>query len=146
MSSYYYVSSGLIHSYVCAHTTVVGAGEVGAYQPLVLLFMLPRISIYMCSHTVLKKKQEPEKWEPINHSCDPNTWLEGLNTFARYSVYLLYWYKSTNTDSEGPARRRIARGEELTIDYATFCVNWCVLVRMLASACVSIPQHTSAYV
>ena len=27
---------------------------------------------------------------------------------ARYSVYLLYWYKSTNTDAEGAARARHA--------------------------------------
>lgn len=46
---------------------------------------------------------EPNEWKPINHSCDPNTWLDGgLNTVAR---------------------RGILRGEELTIDYATFCVN-----------------------
>jgi D-alanine-D-alanine ligase len=42
---------------------------------------------------------EPEQWEPINHSCDPNTWLEGLNVVAR---------------------RMISAGEEVTIDYATF--------------------------
>jgi len=41
----------------------------------------------------------PADWRPINHSCDPNTWLEGLDIAAR---------------------RDIARGEELTIDYATF--------------------------
>lgn len=44
----------------------------------------------------------PSKWHPINHSCDPNTWLSGLNTTAR---------------------RNIKTGEELTIDYATFCVG-----------------------
>ena len=27
----------------------------------------------------------------------------------RYSVYLLYWYKSTNTDAEGAAEHRIHR-------------------------------------
>lgn len=42
----------------------------------------------------------PEDWRPINHACDPNTWLEGLNLVAR---------------------RDIAVGEELTMDYATFC-------------------------
>jgi D-alanine-D-alanine ligase-like ATP-grasp enzyme len=45
---------------------------------------------------------DPQKWEPINHSCDPNTWLLGLNTVAR---------------------RPIAVNEELTIDYSTFCVS-----------------------
>ena len=40
------------------------------------------------------------EWRPINHACDPNTWLEGLNVVAR---------------------RAIASGEQLTLDYATFC-------------------------
>jgi D-alanine-D-alanine ligase-like ATP-grasp enzyme len=43
---------------------------------------------------------DPEDWRPINHACDPNTWLDGLDLVAR---------------------RDIAEGEELTIDYATFC-------------------------
>lgn len=42
----------------------------------------------------------PEDWRPINHSCDPNAWLDGLNLAAR---------------------RKIAAGEQITIDYATFC-------------------------
>jgi D-alanine-D-alanine ligase len=43
---------------------------------------------------------DPEDWRPINHACDPNTWLEGLDLVAR---------------------REIAPGEELTVEYATFC-------------------------
>jgi D-alanine-D-alanine ligase-like ATP-grasp enzyme len=43
---------------------------------------------------------DPEQWKPINHSCDPNAWLDGLNLTAR---------------------RRIAAGEQITMDYATFC-------------------------
>ena len=42
---------------------------------------------------------DPEHWKPINHSCDPNAWLEGMNLVAR---------------------RVIKAGEEITIDYATF--------------------------
>ena len=41
----------------------------------------------------------PEEWRPINHACDPNTWLDGLDLVAR---------------------REVAAGEELTVDYATF--------------------------
>lgn len=41
-------------------------------------------------------------WKPINHSCDPNCWIEGLNTVAK---------------------RKIAKGEELTLDYATLCID-----------------------
>ena len=44
--------------------------------------------------------QEPEHWKPINHSCDPTAWLAGLNLVAR---------------------RKITRGKEITMDYATFC-------------------------
>ena len=36
------------------------------------------------------------------------------SSWARYSVYLLYWYKSTSTDAEGAARAR-APLEALTI-------------------------------
>lgn len=43
---------------------------------------------------------DPEAWKPINHSCDPNAWLDGLNVTAR---------------------RHIAAGDEITLDYATFC-------------------------
>ncbi|MGH9928993.1 MAG: SET domain-containing protein-lysine N-methyltransferase [Pyrinomonadaceae bacterium] len=42
---------------------------------------------------------DPEHWKPINHSCDPNGWLEGMNLVAR---------------------RDIKAGEEITMDYATF--------------------------
>jgi D-alanine-D-alanine ligase len=45
----------------------------------------------------------PEDWLPINHSCDPNAWNEapnGLNVVAR---------------------KPIQSGEEIRMDYATFC-------------------------
>ena len=43
---------------------------------------------------------DPAEWRPINHACDPNTWFEGLDLAAR---------------------RDIGAGDELTVDYATFC-------------------------
>jgi len=43
---------------------------------------------------------KPGDWKPINHSCDPNAWLQGLDMVAR---------------------RPIAHGEPITMDYATFC-------------------------
>jgi SET domain len=43
---------------------------------------------------------DPTEWLPINHACDPNTWFEGLDLVAR---------------------RDIGVGDELTVDYATFC-------------------------
>ncbi len=43
--------------------------------------------------------EDPEEWRPINHSCDPSAWLEGLDVVAR---------------------RALAAGDEITLDYATF--------------------------
>lgn len=43
---------------------------------------------------------DPVNWRPINHSCDPNCWLQGLDIVAR---------------------RDIPEGEEITLEYATFC-------------------------
>jgi len=43
--------------------------------------------------------QDPEQWKPINHSCDPNAWLVGLDLVAR---------------------KEISAGTEITIDYGTF--------------------------
>lgn len=43
--------------------------------------------------------RDPEEWKPINHACEPNAWLEGLDVVAR---------------------RAIRAGEEITMDYATF--------------------------
>ncbi|HEV7396607.1 MAG TPA: SET domain-containing protein-lysine N-methyltransferase [Pyrinomonadaceae bacterium] len=43
---------------------------------------------------------DPDHWKPINHSCDPTAWLDGLNLVAR---------------------RDIQPGQEITMDYATFC-------------------------
>lgn len=43
--------------------------------------------------------KEPEHWAPQNHSCDPNTGYDGLNVVAL---------------------KDIGKGEELTLDYATF--------------------------
>lgn len=44
--------------------------------------------------------RDPEEWRPLNHSCDPSAWLDGLDVVAR---------------------RELAPGEEITLDYATFC-------------------------
>lgn len=42
----------------------------------------------------------PTGWKPINHSCDPNAWMLGLDMVAR---------------------KPISPDEPITIDYATFC-------------------------
>jgi hypothetical protein len=43
---------------------------------------------------------DPAEWAPMNHSCNPNMEYVGLNIYAR---------------------RTIARGEDLTLDYSTIC-------------------------
>lgn len=54
--------------------------------------------------------ENPKKWKPINHSCDPNCWMDGLSVTAR---------------------KYIKKHEELTLDYATFVTTfpkfkcWC---------------------
>jgi D-alanine-D-alanine ligase len=40
----------------------------------------------------------PEDWTPIDHGCDPSCWLSGLDIVAR---------------------RKLAAGDEITLDYAT---------------------------
>jgi D-ala D-ala ligase C-terminus/SET domain len=47
--------------------------------------------------------RQPDKWRPINHSCEPNAWFESTN--------------SLNVVSRCP----IKAGEEITMEYATFC-------------------------
>jgi D-alanine-D-alanine ligase len=42
---------------------------------------------------------DSDEWKPINHSCDPNAWNQGLNVVAR---------------------RDILAGEEICMDYAAF--------------------------
>jgi D-alanine-D-alanine ligase len=44
--------------------------------------------------------RDPTAWSPQNHSCDPNTGFSGLNVMALRDINI---------------------GEELTIDYSTFC-------------------------
>jgi D-ala D-ala ligase C-terminus/SET domain len=43
--------------------------------------------------------EDPERWKPVNHCCDPSTWIDGLDLVAR---------------------RDLAAGEQVTVDYATF--------------------------
>ena len=61
---------------------------------------------------------DPEKWRPINHSCDPNAWFQehcGLNLVAR---------------------RNIAKDEEICMDYATM-VGYFPEMKAFACECAS---------
>ncbi|MGH7539925.1 MAG: SET domain-containing protein-lysine N-methyltransferase [Gemmatimonadota bacterium] len=44
--------------------------------------------------------RDPEEWRPVNHACEPTAWLAGLDVVAR---------------------RALRPGDEITLDYATFC-------------------------
>jgi hypothetical protein len=46
--------------------------------------------------------EDPDAWLPLNHSCDPNVWLEGLDLVAR---------------------RPIRAGEQICAEYATFTAH-----------------------
>uniref|UniRef100_A0A915HX18 SET domain-containing protein-lysine N-methyltransferase n=1 Tax=Romanomermis culicivorax TaxID=13658 RepID=A0A915HX18_ROMCU len=45
---------------------------------------------------------DSKDWKPINHSCDPNAWMDALAVVAR---------------------RPIKKGDEITIDYATYAYS-----------------------
>jgi D-alanine-D-alanine ligase-like ATP-grasp enzyme len=62
--------------------------------------LFARYAYPVTDETYIMWSGDPEDWRPINHSCDPNAWLEGLNLTAR---------------------RRITAGEQITMDYGTFC-------------------------
>lgn len=59
-----------------------------------------RYAYPISSEVFILWSDKPEDWAPQNHSCNPNTAFDGLNLVAQ---------------------REIPHGEELTLDYATFC-------------------------
>lgn len=40
----------------------------------------------MLLQTWVTWSEDPNEWLPINHCCDPNTWLEGLDLVARRDI------------------------------------------------------------
>jgi D-alanine-D-alanine ligase len=56
----------------------------------------------MTDNTYVMWSEKPEEWLPLNHCCDPNTWLVGLDLVSR---------------------RPIKKGEQITMEYATFCTD-----------------------
>lgn len=61
---------------------------------------LPRYAWPVNEEVLATWSDDPERWRPYDHSCDPNAWLDGLDVVAR---------------------RPIRRGERISLDYATFC-------------------------
>jgi D-alanine-D-alanine ligase len=60
----------------------------------------PRYAWPLTDEVYVVWERDPESWKPINHACDPNAWLTGLDLVAR---------------------RDVLEGQEITVDYATFC-------------------------
>ncbi len=81
-----------------AHTLVSLSRVEGSWGPLRRAWF-DRYAWPLTGETWVIWSRDPEKWKPVNHSCDPNAWLEGLDVVAR---------------------RAVAAGEEITLDYATF--------------------------
>jgi hypothetical protein len=71
--------------------------------------------------------QEPDSWKPINHSCDPNAWVTGLDLVARKNIkkgkylYILKLYFCFPPFFFGICEFIVYwnLGEEITMDYAT---------------------------
>jgi hypothetical protein len=62
-------------------------------------FVVPSLRVALTEEVWVTWSRDPEEWRPINHSCEPNAWLDGLDVVARFDI---------------------APGEEITLDYATF--------------------------
>ncbi|XYI01582.1 SET domain-containing protein-lysine N-methyltransferase [Sorangium sp. So ce1128] len=60
--------------------------------------MFQRCAYPLTDETWVIPSKDPEEWRPLNHSCDPNSWMDGLAVTAR---------------------RPIRAGEEITFDHAT---------------------------
>lgn len=80
------------------HTLVTRRHAEANWQPRELCW-LEQYGYPLNDEVLVTWSSDPEQWSPINHSCDPNAWIEGLDLVAR---------------------RPIDAGEEITVDYATF--------------------------
>jgi D-alanine-D-alanine ligase len=95
------IASGeLIETYEARPHTLITRGHADRYWSGLRRRWLDRYAWPLTDQVQVLWSPNPDDWRPINHSCDPNTWLEGLDLVAR---------------------RDILTGEELTTEYATFC-------------------------
>jgi D-alanine-D-alanine ligase len=82
--------------------TLVTRRHAAASWPARELRWLEQYGYPLNDDVLVTWSSDPAQWSPINHSCDPNAWLEGLDLVAR---------------------RPIEPGEEITIEYATFIAS-----------------------
>jgi D-alanine-D-alanine ligase-like ATP-grasp enzyme len=79
--------------------TLVTRGHAMANWPARERRWLEQYGYPLNDEVLVTWSSDPEQWSPINHSCNPNAWIEGLDLVAR---------------------RTIAAGDEITVEYATF--------------------------
>ena len=91
---------GLIERYEEQQHVLVSKAHVRDHWNATQKALFARYAYPITDEVYAMWSSDPEQWKPINHSCDPNAWLDGLNLTAR---------------------RRIAAGEQITMDYGTFC-------------------------
>jgi D-alanine-D-alanine ligase-like ATP-grasp enzyme len=81
---------------------LVTRGHATAHWPARELGWLERYGYPLNDDVLVMWSADPGEWSPINHSCDPNAWIDGLDLVAR---------------------KPIAAGEEITVEYATFVAD-----------------------
>ena len=110
------VTSSAIHGYGVVTMRAFKAGELVCFGDGVLYtadadfddtyaLVVPKDDDHADAGLVFLDLADQTRW--INHSCDPNTFVE--STFDQVTRELRAWWV---------ARREIAAGEELTYDYA----------------------------
>lgn len=77
---------------------LVSSGYIGEYWSGLKKQLFQKQLVRISENIFQLWNQDGKQWSLINHSCDPNLWLDGLNLIAR---------------------RPIGVGEEMTVDYAT---------------------------
>ncbi len=77
---------------------LVSLAHVKAHWSETRKMLFDRTAWPLTAEVWVTRPEDLEAWRPVNHACDPNAWLDGLDLVAR---------------------RPIAPGEEITLDYAT---------------------------
>jgi D-alanine-D-alanine ligase-like ATP-grasp enzyme len=92
-------AGGLIEQYEERPHVLVSKSHVERHWNATQQALFARYAWPITDEIYVMWSNDPLDWKPINHSCDPNAWLDGLNLTAR---------------------RRVAPGEQITVDYCTF--------------------------
>jgi hypothetical protein len=94
------ISEGeLILSFEKRPHTLVSLSQVRQTWPLEQQAIFFRHAYPLSDDIWIVPSNNPSNWTPVNHACNPNAWWHGLDIIAR---------------------RGIAEGEEITLDYATY--------------------------